>query len=136
MEVVYVKKLFVLCIAMLLMSSVVLARERLTISPVPVSETVSQTVDVSGPISGSTTAACPPQHHIDCRGDVDGDLKMSYADINPMRSVLNCPLFYMIFSPRMFWRADVNGDGWVDSQDIGPFVSQLNTLQPGECRQS
>ena len=63
----------------------------------------------------------------ECKGDMNHDEATNVFDISGFVD------FFRQHNQRDFWRADINDDGFVDEQDINPFIEILNGKQP-VCR--
>lgn len=68
-----------------------------------------------------------------CKGDINADNRVNFADIDPFRMVLDYPQFIKSYHPDIFWRADINSDGQVNSYDVNPFVALLTGANPTQA---
>jgi len=59
-------------------------------------------------------------------GDVNGDGKVDFNDIDYFRLVLQLPQFFEKYFPAMYHAADVNKDGLVNAADVDAFVALLS----------
>ena len=77
------------------------------------------------PASNSSTAH---QVRMFKLGDVQGDNKVTFADIDPFVAALSGKTAFYATSPTMYWyTADCNLDNMVTFADIDPFVALLGT---------
>ena len=66
-----------------------------------------------------------------CRGDVNCDGQINYADINPFVKALGSLSAWQAQYPTCPWQnCDINGDNLVNYADINPFVAKLGNTGP------
>jgi hypothetical protein len=69
-----------------------------------------------------------------CRGDMNCDGKINFADINPFVLALSNPAAWKAAYPGCpVLNGDINGDGVVNFGDINPFVALLSASPPPTC---
>jgi cell division protein FtsB len=68
-----------------------------------------------------------------CKGDMNFDNSINFADIDPFAMVLRYPWFFEQYHKAMFWRADMNDDGSVNQADVNVFVAVLSGTETPIC---